>query len=317
MAAKHDDRYFNMKILAKTQKAPRQFLRCVMCLVMMLMSAGCNSRHKPMEPLPPGMAYLKQAPAGRDYEAFIIEATVESERFRRRLLSGDDPDFIHADLLAKAIMAFRRQAPRYLTEHKAIDGFDLSEQMINKAVSGAGRIASRRAYGGFKGKWYGLWDTMKVDHHWSEIVKPDRPREVEMTGERPVWIRSYQYCWVGDGYGLNMIATEDPRSQSGDFLLGYVVHVEQGDMARPTKRRPHVGLFIGEGKLIWITAGEVFLEETYEVSPGVQAYAITGFSYKVAENTLKTTKCFQAVYTRKPDHRPDWFSFPLELRVSR
>jgi hypothetical protein len=24
----------------------------------------------------------------------------------------------------------------------------------------------------------------------------------------------------------------------------------------------------------------------------------------------------QAVYTHKPDNRPEWFSFPLELRVS-
>ena len=68
--------------------------------------------------------------------------------------------------------------------------------------------------------------------------------------------------------------------------------------------------------MIWITAGEVFLEESYNVSPGVEAYAITGFFYKVREGILQTTQCFQAVYTRKPDNRPEWFSFPLKLRVS-
>jgi hypothetical protein len=282
-----------------------------------LVLTGCGSYRRPMEPLPPGMAYLKQAPAGRDFEAFLEEATAESERFRRRLLSGSDPYFISADLLAEAIVRFQQQAPRYLTAHKDVDGFGLSKKTIIGAVSGTGRMSSRRAYGGFQGKWYGVWDTMKVDHHWSEIVEPDKPRKVEIAGERPVWIRSYQYCWVGDGYGLNHIATDDPGPQSGDFLLGYVVHVEQGDMTRPTKRRPHVGLFVGEGKLIWITAGEVFLEEIYEVSPGVQAYVITGFFYTVAENTLKTTQCFQAIYTRRPDNRPDWFSFPLKLHVSR
>ncbi len=286
-------------------------------VVVTLVLVGCEFQQKPMESLPPGMAYLQQAPPGRDYEAFIRESTIESERFRRRLLSGGDPNFISADLLAKAIIEFRWQAPAYLKGHKDIEGFDLSEKMIIEAISGTERIESRRAYGGFEGKWYGLWDTMKVDHHWSEIVKPDRPRKVEIAGQRPVWIRSYQYCWVGDGYGLNMIATEDPNASSGDFLLGYVVHVEKGDVTRPMKRRPHVGLFINEGKLIWITAGEVFLEKIYEVSPGVQAYAITGFFYMVAENTLRTTRCFQAVYTRQSDHRPDWYSFPLELHVSR
>jgi hypothetical protein len=52
------------------------------------------------------------------------------------------------------------------------------------------------------------------------------------------------------------------------------------------------------------------------VSPGVQAYGITGFFYKVTEGTLTTTRCFQAIYTRRPDNRPDWFSFPLQLHVS-
>ena len=61
---------------------------------------------------------------------------------------------------------------------------------------------------------------------------------------------------------------------------------------------------------------ELFLEESYEISPGIDAYAITGFFYKVTGNTLRATQCFQAVYTRKPDKRPEWFSFPLELRVS-
>lgn len=190
-------------------------------VVVTLVLVGCGFQQKPMESLPPGMAYLQQAPPGRDYEAFIRESTIESERFRRRLLSGGDPNFISAELLAKAIMEFRRRAPAYLKGNKDIEGFDLSEKMIIEAISGTERIESRRAYGGF------------------------------------------------------------------------------------------------EGKLIWIMAGEVFLEETYDVSPGVQAYAITGFFYQDTENTLKTTRCFQAIYTRKPDSRPDWFSFPLELHILR
>jgi hypothetical protein len=113
-----------------------------------------------------------------------------------------------------------------------------------------------------------------------------------------------------------MIATQNLDSKTGDFLLAYVIHVENGNMKRPTMRRPHVGLFVDDGKLIWITAGEVFLEESYEVSPGVEGYAITGFFYKVTDGILQTTKCFQAYYTREPDNRPEWFAFPLELRVS-
>jgi hypothetical protein len=269
------------------------------------------------EQLPPGMAYLNQAPAGRDFEAFFQESTIQSELFRRRLLKGGDPNFVSAKLLAEAIMKFRRQAPRYLRGRRNIDGFNLSKNMIIKAISGDKHISSSRAYGRFEGKWYGLWDKMKVDHHWSEIVEPNEPLCVEIKGDRPVWVRSYQYCWVGDGYGLNMIATTNPDSKANDFLLGYVIHVENGNMDRPTKRRPHTGIFVDDNKLIWITAGEVFLEEIYEVSPGVEGYAITGFFYKVRDGLLRTTQCFQAVYTRRPDKRQKWFSFPLKISVSR
>lgn len=283
-------------------------------IVFVIILSGCSSLD---DELPPGFAHLMQAPVGRDFDAFFKEATVQSEMFRRKLLAGGDPDFIDSDLLTKAILKFRQKVPFYLKGHKDIDGFEISRESIVDAVHGNKHISSRLAYAGFKGKWYGLWDKMSVDHHWGRLDELEKPRRVEVAGDMPVWIRSYQYCWVGDGYGLNMVVTGDPDSQSSDFLLGYVVHVENGDLDKPTKRRPHVGIFIGKSKLIWITAGEVFLEESYEISPGKEAYAITGFFYNVTEGTLRTTQCFQALYTREPDNRPVWFSFPLEIQVSR
>jgi len=33
-------------------------------------------------------------------------------------------------------------------------------------------------------------------------------------------------------------------------------------------------LFVGKSKLVWITAGEVFLEENHDISPGINSYAI-------------------------------------------
>jgi hypothetical protein len=275
-----------------------------------------NSADQKKDQQPPGLVYLNQAPAGHDFDAFLQESTVQSELFRRRLLAGSDPDFVNANLIAKAILKFQQQAPRYLKRNRNIESFNLSKNMIIEAISGREHIPSHIAYGRFQGKWYGLWDKMSVDHHWSEIVEPENPQRVSIKGEKPVWIRSYQYCWVGDGYGLNMIATADPDSKTSDFLLGYVIHVENGDIEKPTKRRPHVGLFVNEGKLIWITAGEVFLEESFKVSPGVEAYAITGFFYKVSDGILQTTQCFQAIYTREPENRPKWYSFPLKLQVS-
>ena len=95
---------------------------------------------------------------------------------------------------------------------KNIDSFDLSEETIVKAIAGAERISSDRAYGGFKGKWYGQWDKMSVDHHWGRLVEPEKPQRVEVAGDEPVWIRSYQYCWVGDGYdGVHIFGAEDGK----------------------------------------------------------------------------------------------------------
>ncbi|MBA7646148.1 hypothetical protein ES703_53910 [subsurface metagenome] len=299
------------------QRTNRLYLRQVEYTVMTILLASCSMLQKAKDQLPPGLAYLKQAPTGHDFDAFLEESTIQSELFRRRLLAGSDPNFVSADLIAEAILKFQQQAPYYLKRHKGIESFNLSKKMIIEAVTGKKHISSSRAYDRFQGRWYGLWDKMMVDHHWSEIVELDKPLYVQINGDKPVWIRSYQYCWVGDGYGLNMIATLNPDSKTGDFLLGYVIHVENGNITRPTKRRPHAGLFVDDGKLIWITAGEVFLEESYEVSPGVEGYAITGFFYKVRDGILQTTKCFQAYYTREPDNRPKWFSFPLELQVSR
>jgi hypothetical protein len=294
----------------------RRHLRQIGYMVMIILLASCCHLQTAKDQLPPGLAYLNQAPAGHDFDAFLEESTVQSELFRRRLLAENDHNFINANLIAEAILRFQQQAPNYLRKHKDIESFNLSKKMIIEAVSGKKHISSSQAYGRFQGRWYGLWDKMRVDHHWSEIVELDKPRCVKINGDKPVWLRSYQYCWVGDGYGLNMIATQNPDSQTGNFLLGYVIHVENGNFKRPTKRRPHVGLFIDDGKLIWITAGEVFLEESFDVSPGMEGYAITGFFYKVRSNILYTTQCFQAIYTRESNNRPEWFSFPLEIQVS-
>lgn len=303
-------------IFMSIEKINSEYLRKPGYIILTILIGSCSLLHQDRQELPPGLAYLNQAPAEKNFDAFLTESTARSELFRRRLLTGGDPNFVSADLIAEAILKFRKQAPQYLKQHKDLDNFDLSKKMIIEAISGSKHISSSRAYSGFEGRWYGLWDKMKVDHHWSEIVESKKPLQVMIDGQKPVWIRSYQYCWVGDGYGINMIAAQNPETRTGDYLLGYVIHVENGDMNKPTMRRPHVGIFVDDGKLIWITAGEVFLEETYEPTPSVQAYAITGFFYEVKNGNLQTTQSFQAVYTRKPDNRPPWFSFPLKLQIS-
>ena len=82
-------------------------LRQVGYMVVTIVLASCSLLQTAKE-LPPGMAYLKQAPAGRDFESFIEKATTESELFRRRMLAGSNPNFASADLLTEAILRFRQ-----------------------------------------------------------------------------------------------------------------------------------------------------------------------------------------------------------------
>lgn len=290
------------------------FFRTIGVAITLLCLDGCLADNV-KEDLPPGVAHLKNSKGGRGFDAFVEEALRESELFRRRLLQGADEGAIDTRLLAESINRFCDEAPAHLQGRRGIKGFRLSEAELRGALKGQQSLDAAAVYGGFTGKWYGMWDQMHVDHHWGRILQYDPSRRIEIAGQAPVFLRSQQYCWVGDGYGLNVIATEHEGSVSCDYLLGYVIHIREGDMTQTTKRRPHVGICIGPGKLIWVTAGEVFLEEIYKTQNGKRAYAITGFFYRVKDRRVETTGCFQANYTKNRVQRPDWFSFSLNLKL--
>jgi len=88
-------------------------LKIVGYALVTILLLSCGQLQIDMGQLPPGMAYLNQAPGGHNFDAFLEESSVKSELFRRRLLAGGDPNFISADLIAEAIMKFRQQAPYY------------------------------------------------------------------------------------------------------------------------------------------------------------------------------------------------------------
>lgn len=252
---------------------------------------------------PYGRALLDSAPPGRNFESFLDRAARESEIFRRRFIAGSGP------ALMNAAVEFQKAAIPRLAGRPGIDSFRVGARRLLDDVRGAGRLSGERAFGPFAGRWYGRWTDFEVDHHWGPVVELDPPRRVEIPEDgSPVWVRSYQYAWIGDGYGLNLVATSDPASRR-DYILGYVVHVENGDLSKERARRPHVGVFTADGQLVWITAKEVFLEASCTTPSGDAAYSITGFHYDAAEGAVHIHGCFQAVYTRDPDRRPEFFSF--------
>ena len=256
---------------------------------------------------PFGQALLEAAPSERNFESCLMRASRESEIFRRRFIAQEGPAVIAATL------RFQKEATPLVEGRRGIGDFELDAASLFDQIRTGAKLSGDEVFGAFAGKWYGLWTDFEVDHHWGEVVELEGPLRVEIPGsETPVWIRSYQYAWVGDGYGLNLVATSDPASPGRDYILGYVVHVESKDLSRERMRRPHVGVFTGPGQLIWITSGEVFLEASFETPSGDAAYSITGFHYEVSEGAVRHKECFQAVYTRDPDRRPEFFSFSVE-----
>ena len=245
----------------------------------------------------------------------VGRADFVSFQFRRDLLDGDSPDIPNANQLIRAILQFMTQANTQLrtqTGRPLLGQFGLIRSRIATIIGRQKPFNGRVCFGDFEGKWYGQWTDFNVDHHWQSVQQLDNPGQITVDGQI-FRVHAYQYAWVGDGYGLNLvveIADKQPRY----CILGYVVHIKDRDFRQVLSRRPHVGVFVEKGKLIWITASEVFFEQTLKFD-NQPAYAITGFRYAVQDDTLVATKGFQAIYTRSPDRRPEFFEFPVSLSL--
>jgi len=261
---------------------------------------------------------LEKAPQGWDLDAFLERSTRESEVFRRGLLeplAAGPAGVTRARLLAEAIVRFRDEARPHLEGRRSLAGFTQPAAEIAAWIAGRREaVSGKEVYGGFSGRWHGLWEAKEVDHHWGDYVEL-APARVYDSGGKRVSLEGYQYAWVGDGYGINQVASVEAPDGKRRFLLGYVVHLKGTDLAAEVARRPHAGVPAGKGKIIWLTAGEVFLEESFRTEGGGEAYAITGFFYKLDGGVLEASRGFQAVYSRRPAPRTPWFGFPLALKV--
>ena len=289
------------------EKLPTEaMLRLLFAMSTLAFVTSCTSPGgEPERPF--GMETIESGALGFDFDEFIDLSARESESFRRSFLVE------RADAVLELTASFPERAAPFLTGRPSLHRFSGDRDTLAAAVRGRSSLSGHDAFADFAGRWYGLWDANPVDHHWGPVVEFDPPREVEFASGENVWVKSYQYAWIGDGYGINLVASER-ASQAGDFVLGYVVHVAEQDLSQPRLRRPHVGVFAGDGRLIWITASEVFLEERLPSSETQvdEAYAITGFFYAFEKQVARPTSCFQAVYSRSAEHRTPFFQFRLD-----
>ncbi len=261
------------------------------------------------DPIPPDP--LARGVKVADRERFL-SGVLEAEALRRRLLSENAEGTILAAHLSATLVRFRDRSATALQGRPGLERFDLDARTIEARLRGTGRhIDARKGFDPFSGLWFGRWDRDQVDHDWSHAVVFDPPQTDPRLGT--LKILATQSAWIGDGFGWNVVAA--PGDDAGEVILGTVYHVVDRQRDRVRLHRPHVGLDAGPGRLIWITAGEVFFEEVLDLAnPERTRYAITGFRYDlVSGRPVPRGEAFQAVYTSRPDDRPAWHTFPIDL----
>lgn len=245
----------------------------------------------------------------------LVKGLDEAESFRHSLLLQNPFGKTQAQALAQAIIQFQQSANPSLQDYVTLDDFVLEEQELINFISGnAGEIFGALSFELFNGKWYGKWDQYLVDHDWEPTLEFHSPIILDTTNS--LSLRAVQYAWIGDGFGWNAVIAPEHRN-TGDVILGSVYHVRNQNPDEIDSHRPHVGIPLDEGQLIWITDSEVFLEQAFKAgNPKDESYAITGFFYENKDGKLiNRGDGFQAVYTRQPDNRPEWFRFPVEISI--
>ncbi len=260
--------------------------------------------------------YIKPYPENAN--ELLASGLSDAETFRQSLLKPNDDGVLPAELIALGILEFQKESRSALQNRPGLEKFDLGKEDIVEAIRGyTFKLNPEYKFEPFQGKWYGEWDGNPVDHEWRHVEFYDPPKPM---GEPSVNVEYLQYAWIGDGFGWNIIASQKQDETLRHFILGTVFHIENNDLEQIYLTRPHVGVVgVGpeENKIIWITKGEIFLEEAFpRYYKEEERYAITGFFYERTDTTLKNKgQAFQAIYTRKPDQRPDFYKFDVDVRI--
>jgi hypothetical protein len=238
----------------------------------------------------------------------------EAEKFRRNLLLKNAAGLTQAEILSEAVVRFQKLVGDHLAKENNVKGFRLKHKRLFQALEGDNHgLEPQQAFSAFEGKWYGVWDKMEVDHYWFPQINQNPPVKVE--GFHAFWIHSVQFAWIGDGFGWNVVASEKEDSDEY-YVLGTVFHVRDKDPDQVYLHRPHAGISAGQDRLIWLTAGEVFLEERIAAKGDLpERYTITGFNYQMNGRDQLSVKgnSFQAVYSRDPEIRTPWRQFWINL----
>ncbi|MBN2325953.1 MAG: hypothetical protein JXR73_02285 [Candidatus Omnitrophica bacterium] len=261
------------------------------------------------------------SPVVRDAKLFR-QGLQQAESFRQSLLGPTDPsgeNGAQAELIAEAILTFQEEAEPFLQDRISLKRFDLDAETLIDMMRGIEYgIDGREAFGSFTGRWHGVLDDSVAELHWRPLEYFSPPKLIP--GAHSLRATTSQYGWIGDGFGWNVIAQIPNDSDSTtwkEVILGIVYHVKNQDITQIFSTRPHLGLPVGEGQLIRITAEEILLEEIIRnPRKSRERCAVTGFKYKFENNRLTNNgSAFQAIFSRNPTLSESFYQFDLDLEA--
>ena len=297
---------------------------------------GAKTKHSVAEPDLRIQGIKELAATGRPLSEFVPQSVSAAMELRDLCLANEALG-TRAKAIEKLSLEFASQYSDLLKgDFKAPPIFDFSSLDFESEIRGSETCPeAAETFGPFEGKWFGRWAEFDVDHHWSRVVGPDQH---SFAKEFPDLQIGWQFAWIGDGYGVNHCLSFEQQGRTKRFILGYTEHLQDGDFTKIVARRPHVGIHAGSGKLIWITAREVFFEETHSNDDGdLESYSIIGFNYGEvtpkapaddstklglqvktdASNKLMLKDGFVARYSRDRNRRESFRAFPLKATAGK
>ncbi len=250
--------------------------------------------------------------AWRNRSEYVVDGIKKAESFRRALLATDSTGKPGLERIAEKLAEFQSASRPHLIGHASITNFKLATERLHHQLTGQEKI-SPNSFDAFNGRWFGVWGDSEVNHDWqpTQIFRPSKSY-----ADVSPKLESLQYAWISNGFGWNYLVAfpsdgHEPADTRRACVLGMVYYFTGDNFETISGSKAHVGFADSPTRLVWITEREVFLEEVFAGdTPAKDTYVITAMYHDLlSDSPTVSRRATQAVYTRNPANRPDFFEF--------
>lgn len=255
----------------------------------------------------------------------LVRGLLESEKLRQRLLATSDAGDSVAKRYCQALSEFQAASRTSLENRVPITAFAMTPERLEQQLRGQDKLDAA-AFQAFDGRWFGRWGDSEVNHDWRPTRTFAPPRQYP---DVPTPLLGLQYAWISNGFGWNYLVKlpvdqtvdqgADARPSTtapGAVILGMVYYFHPPDFVTIQGEKPHVGFLDSPTRLVWLTDREIFLEEAFPASdPRDSTYVITALYHDLLGTPPSIQpRGTQAIYTRRPNQRPEFFNFEWQSK---